>query len=128
MTKTLQFMIKHFSLKHFVITVIVWIVTVSILVVVWELIMGWENTDAALQTFKEFMPIVVVLGLIGAYENAKGRRRGIIEGKFSERKTWSNWYKRNQEEIKEHCTEFQEPTESDLECPKCGGYHKLLKV
>ena len=74
------------------------------------------------------MLLVSIIVCFGAYENAKGEMHGINHGIFNERKTWTEWYRRHQEDIKEHNIGIQEPTTSKLVCPKCGGNHDLLKV
>lgn len=128
MKNTVQFMIRQFSITRFVLTVFAWVIGSLFAAFVVELFSNWTNMETTLHTYRDVLLITGVLLCIGAYENAKGKIQGINEGTFNERETWTNWYKRHQEKIKEHKMEFKEPTESELACPKCGGTHDLLSI
>ncbi len=126
--KTLRFMMHNYSLKTICIAISVWVVLVPTVVIVIELIKGWNSFAATFDAIKEIAPTVAVIGCFCAYEFSRGKMKGIDAGKFTERTTWTKWYKKHQEQIKEHNIEIKEPTTSELPCPKCGANHDLLKV
>ncbi len=126
--KTLRFMISNFSVRRICFVVFLWIVVVTTIVVVLELIKGWSSFAATFDSIKEVGLYVAIFGSFCAYEHANGKMKGIDDGRFAERKTWTAWYKKHQEQIREHNIDFEEPTASKLACPKCGGNHDLLKV
>ncbi len=126
--KTLRFMMRHYSVKTICIAVFVWVVTLPTVLIVLELIKGWDSFTAAFDSIEVVAPIFALFGCFWAYEYANGKMKGIEDGMFTERTKWTAWYKKHQEQIKEHNIDLQEPTTSELRCPKCGANHDLLKV
>ena len=120
MIKTLLFMIRNASVKN----VILYMVGAAIGVVV-SVVMSdsWQGMAEFSRDFVIVFPISIGIILAFSYVYSKGKMDGILDGTATERKTWKAWYKRHQEEIKEHGIKVEEPTPSMLQCPRREGHH-----
>ena len=120
MIKTLQFMIRNASVKN----VTTYIIGAVLGVVISNTIFGgWPGIAEFSREFVVVFPFSIGIILMFSYTYSKGKMDGIVDGTATERKTWKAWYKRHQEEIKEHDIKFDKPTPSMLQCPRCGGHH-----
>ena len=116
-------MMHNISVKDIIFGVTVWISGALIVTILSELIEGWSGISNMIFALSESLTIIGLVAFFCTYSKAKGKMQGILDGIATERKTWRDWYKQHQEEVKSHGITFETPSSSMLQCPHCGGNH-----